>query len=315
VAEVWDADAPAVAPGPGARLQVVPGDLLLRPGESVALDVHALDALGATAVSAVLDVAWAGPPNLDLAFESRALDDGVAPGWVLRVPETARTGSGVVKATAGELTGGVRVRVAPALDYAEDFEGFELTENEAGVPFAHPSGFWVGGRLKWDVRELDGGKVLAKTLHTPLFQRSLTFFGHADAANYTMQADIRTDGSRRTMSTAGVLHQGYLIALKGNHQELEVSSNTERLQQAVPFEWKPDTWYTLVTRVEADPAAPGAGTVHAKVWPRGEPEPEGWMLSVPVLHLHPGGSPGLFGFTPQSRFRVYVDNLRVTSNA
>ena len=254
VAEAWDADAPEVAPGPGARLQVVPGDLLLRPGESVALDVHALDALGATAVPAVLDVTWAGPPNLDLAFESRALDDGVAAGWVLRVPETARTGSGVVKATAGELTGGMRVRVAPALDYAEDFEGFELTENEAGVPFAHPSGFWVGGRLKWDVREIDGSKVLAKTLHTPLFQRSLTFFGHAGAANYTMQADIRTDGSRRTMSTAGLLHQRYLIALKGNHQELEVSSNIERLQQAVPFEWKPDD---LVHAHDARRSRPG----------------------------------------------------------
>jgi len=112
-----------------------------------------------------------------------------------------------------------------------------------------------------------------------------------------------------------VIHQRYLIALKGNHQELEVSSNVERLQQAVPYEWKPDAWYTLKTLVESDPAAPGAGFVHAKVWPRGEPEPGAWTISVPVVHLHPSGSPGLFGFTPQVRFRVYVDNLKVTSNA
>jgi hypothetical protein len=313
VAEVWDAEPPAAA-GEPARLQVVPGDVLVRPGEVVSLAVHALDSKGARAGEAQ-GAAFAPPPNLDLVFEPAAASDGGAAGWVLRVPETARAGSGAVKASSGALVGGMRVRVAPALDYAEDFEASQLTENVAGVPFAHPPGFWVGGRLKWDVRELDGGKVLAKTLHTPMFQRALTFFGHAGAADYTMQVDIRSDGSRRTMSTAGLIHQGYLIALKGNHQELEVSSNVERLQVTAPFEWHPDAWYTLKTRVDADPAASGSGFVRAKVWPRGESEPAEWTLTVPVRHLHQSGSPGLFGFAPQSRFRVYVDNLRVSSNA
>ena len=47
-----------------------------------------------------------------------------------------------------------------------------------------------------------------------------------------------SDGNRRTMSSPGVINQRYLILLKGNYQELEVSSNMEHLKQTVKFRWK-----------------------------------------------------------------------------
>ena len=36
--------------------------------------------------------------------------------------------------------------------------------------------------------------------------------------------------------------------------------------------------------------------------------------ALPHQHAHTEGSPGLFGFSPQSLFRVYVDNISVTPN-
>ena len=81
---------------------------------------------------------------------------------------------------------------------------------------------------------------------------------------------------------------------------------------AAPFRWTAGTWYHLKTRV--DVASDGAGVVRAKAWKRGDPEPDPWTIEVPHRHAHTEGSPGLFGFAPQSMFRVYVDNISVTPN-
>jgi hypothetical protein len=80
----------------------------------------------------------------------------------------------------------------------------------------------------------------------------------------------------------------------------------------VPFAWQAGKWYTLKTRVDVAPD--GSGVVRAKCWPRDEAEPEGWTIEVQHAHAHHEGTPGLYGFTPQSRVRVYVDNIRVIPN-
>jgi hypothetical protein len=180
------------------------------------------------------------------------------------------------------------------------------------VKFAYPPLPWIGARFKFEVREVEGSKVLAKTLDNIFFQRATVFFGPPDAKNYTLEADIMSDGNRRTMSTVGLINQRYLIALLGNSQELEVSSNQERVKVAVPFRWAPHTWYRLKTRVDVTPD--GSGIVRAKAWKRGDPEPENWTIEVPHKHAHTHGSPGLFGFAPQSLFRVYIDNISATPN-
>jgi len=58
----------------------------------------------------------------------------------------------------------------------------------------------------------------------------------------------------------------------------------------------------------------GSGVVRAKAWKKGDPEPDKWTIEVPHKHAHQNGSPGLYGFSPQSQFRVYIDNVRVTPN-
>jgi hypothetical protein len=180
------------------------------------------------------------------------------------------------------------------------------------VKFAYPPLPWIGARFKWEVRNLEGNKVLAKTLDNNLFQRAITFIGQPEEKNYTVEADVMTDGNRRNMSIVGVINQRYVIALVGNWQQIEVSSNHDRVKAGAPFKIKPKTWYRLKTRV--DVAADGSGVVRGKAWERDQPEPEAWTIEVPHARAHECGAPGVYGFSLQSQFRVYVDNVAVTPN-
>jgi hypothetical protein len=165
--------------------------------------------------------------------------------------------------------------------------------------------------LKWYVLEKDGSKVLANRLDNILFQRTMNFFGSTAMHDYVLEGDVMTDGTRRIMSSVGFINQRYLIALIGNAQVLEVSSNHERVKQSVKFPVKPNTWYSLKTRVKANPD--GTGTVFAKAWPRADKEPEAWTIEVPLTKAHPNGAPGVFAFSPQSQKRVYIDNLKISA--
>ena len=150
-----------------------------------------------------------------------------------------------------------------------------------------------------------------KTIENKFFQRATVFLGAPDARDYTIEADVLSDGNRRKMSEVGIINQRYAIVLKGNEQKLEVSSNFERLRESVDFKWQPNAWYHLKSRVDIAPD--GSGVVRAKAWKRGEPEPGAWTIEVRHRTAHQEGSPGLFGFSPQD-MRVYIDNIKVTAN-
>jgi hypothetical protein len=64
----------------------------------------------------------------------------------------------------------------------------------------------IGARFKFDVREQDGSKVLAQTLDPRFFPRPTVFIGTPDMKQYTIQADVMSDGNRRKMSDVGVVH-------------------------------------------------------------------------------------------------------------
>jgi outer membrane protein assembly factor BamB len=302
------------ATGPATQLQVIPNDLLLAPGESAQLRVRKLDANGFV-VEEMTDVSKVNfskfiPPTAKVRTE---MDASFSSNGEIYTTDCAKTSAGAFKASVDGLSGIFRGRALPAVSFSEGFDDNELLEERPnGVAFDYPPLPWIGARFKWEVQSLEGNNVLTKTLDNVLFQRAITFFGDPEASNYTVEADVMTDGNRRTMSNVGVINQRYFINLIGNWQELEISSNHERVKVSVPFRWKAKTWYRLKTRV--DIAEDGSGVVRAKAWERGTEEPDAWTIEAEHKNAHKKGAPGLIGFSPQSRFSVYVDNISVTPN-
>jgi outer membrane protein assembly factor BamB len=291
--------------GAAAALQILPAEVLVEPGTPVRFRARSIDANGLVVDESIASLAWADNPlGVTFAADGLAADtDGAAPG------------AAVLRAESGGLAGTVRFRVVYPRRFEETFDEIELTtpaRGEPGVMTARPPAHWIGGWPKWDVREVDGSHVLAKTIANPILQRTLGFIGDPGWSNYTARIDVMTDGNRRLMSSAGVINQRYLIALKGNHRQLEIQSNVERVKHTVPFRMRPNVWYRLLTRVDMGPD--GSATVRAKAWPRDEPEPEAWTAEYTHRHGHTHGAPGIWGFAPQSRYRVYVDNITVTPN-
>jgi outer membrane protein assembly factor BamB len=264
------------APQPGATvaLQIIPSEVALRPGETAKF--HRSGQLTRTAFprrplkKGKRTWAQVRPPTARVRSEMDA--DFNAQGELVA---GAKPSAGAFQATVDGFKGTIRGRVLPALPFTETFEAFTPSETlpaEPDAKFAYPPLPWIGARFKFDVRDLDGNKVLAKTLDNIFFQRATVFLGHPDEKNYTFEADVMSDGSRRTMSSVGVINQRYFVILQGNSQELEVSSNSERIRVAAPFKWSPKVWYRLKTRV--DVAADGSGVVRAKAWKKDDPEPD-----------------------------------------
>jgi outer membrane protein assembly factor BamB len=290
----------AGAPGAPAQLQVVLSDTLLQVGQLLGVQVRVLDAEGR-----VIEGADAGPALELPGILAPVLGDG---GVVAIGP-----GVGALTARLGDLSASARVRVVRPLPWTEDFEAMALDKKGTdGSPASFPPSYWTGVFKKWEVVDQDGNQVLRKTLNMPLFQRSMGFTGTPDMSNYTVRMDVMSDGNRRNIGGIGVVNQRYMIALMGNLRVLEISSNHERIKEQVPFRAKPGVWYTLEARVDIDDQ--GVGTIRGKCWPKGEPEPEEWTIEVTHNHPHTHGSPGIFGFTPQSRYHAYVDNYSVTPN-
>ena len=304
------------------QLQAIPSEVLLRPGQQQSFRVRSLDTNGFT-VDEKIDpksVKWASfvPPTAKVKATMNASFNDAG---VLTAATNSSPSAGAFEATSGNLKGYIRGRILPYLPIKQDFEWANLSETttntvEEPTKFAYPPLPWIGARFKFEIREKDGNKVLAKTIDNRFFQRATVFIGDADAKNYTIEADVMSEGNKRKMSDVGVICQRYLIVLKGNEQKIEVNSNLERLrvpaaEEPPNFKWSPNIWYRIKARVDTNPD--GSGVVRAKVWKKEEAEPEKWTIEVPHKTAHKTGSPGLFGFSPQD-MRVFIDNISVTPN-
>lgn len=313
------------APGEAKQLQIIPYEVLLWPGDTGAFRIRALDANGFTVEENVdpKSVKWESfiPPTALVKVTMKGAFDEKGQLVIAKDPVPS---AGQFKATRGELVGYIKGRVLPNLPLKQDFESFELTNDtskppppatpnvlEPPTPFAYPPLPWNAARFKFEVREKDGNKALVKTIDDKRLQRGTVFFNRPELHNYTIEADVLSEGNKRKMAEVGLVNQRYLIVLKGNAQQLEVSSNQELLRQSVPFKWSPNEWYHLKARV--DVAKDGTGVVRAKVYKKDQPEPESWTIEVPHKKAHLQGSPGLFSFTPQEQ-RAWIDNISAISN-
>jgi hypothetical protein len=289
--------APAAQGGPAAALLVTPTDLLLRPGEAVALTIRAFDANG-NPTTAPADASWS----------LEGLKGTVEKGRF--TPEAgAGAQAGMVKATAGALSATSRVRVVPPLPWAYDFEDGRET------PPAH----WVNATGKFAVRDLEGNKVLVKLAENPFafVKRARPFLGGTEFSDYTIQSDVRARERRRQMGDVGIVAQRYELVLFGTHQRLELQPwqpETERTAR-VPFTWTKDTWYTMKLEVQNM----GGGKVRArgKVWVRGEPEPAAWTVERVDALGSLKGAAGLYADAPSQPgggSELYYDNVKVFPN-
>ena len=297
---------------PIAALQVVPAEFALYPGQSQAFKVWGLDATGRRVKEVTSECTFAKfiPPTAQVKSE---VDAELTKGLIKAGPN-AKLSAGSIQAKWNNLAATTRGRVIATYGHKEDFSALPLGQkNNEGTDVGFPPLAWLGARVKWHIFEKDGNKFAGNRLDSLLFMRTMNFIGGPDMKDYTFEADVMTDGTRRIMSNVGVVNQRYLFNMAANNRILEVSSTHERFAASVPFEATPNTWYRLKTRVDRDKTGPG-GFVRAKLWPRGEPEPAKWTLEVRQANIHQHGAPAVYAFSPQSMKRVYIDNLSITAN-
>lgn len=276
-----------------AAVQVLPTEIILRPGESRKFRARLFDENGN----------FIGESEAQWTVEQ--LPGSIAADGTYTATDALHGRAGVIKATVGGISGSARVRVIPAPPWNEDFESY---------PEKAPPPHWINMGRKYSVQVLDGNKVLAKRaeIQHSFYQRARAFTGTNELSNYTTESDVMARQVRRSMGDAGVVAQGYTLVMFGNHQKLDIQSwqpETERIV-SVPFQWKPDVWYRMKVRVENLPN--GSVRVQGKVWPRDEAEPAAWTIEKTDPIGVRKGAPGVFGSTQSEMF---FDNFKVTPNA
>lgn len=291
VAEPRTVNETSAATNPVTHVQVVPTELILKPGDTVAFRVRLFDQQGRF-IREEPAAAW----SLD------QLKGTIDKGRFVAAPDGG-TQAGLVKATIGEVSGTASVRVFAPLPWSENFDVLAVNT----IPST-----WVNSTMKFIVRDVGGNKVFVKTTEgSSLLSRARAYFGPSDFANYTVEADVFATQKRRQQGDAGVIAQRYVLTLYGNSQALHLEPWQPETARTVtmPFAWKADTWYRLKLQVENLPD--GKVRARGKAWLASEPEPTAWMIERIDPIPNRQGAPGIFG---NGLAEIYFDNLRVYSN-
>jgi hypothetical protein len=276
------------------HVQVVPADVLLRPGQSCQFVARLFNEQGQFLREANATFRLEGPGTLS----SEGLFEATG-------SEHARA---IVQAQVGSRVGQAQVRVVPALPWRFSFDSVSLDPQRAT---GEPPVTWVGARHRHVVRDLDGERVMVKITTIPKGTRSRCWFGQSDLHDYTIQADVRGARQDSKMPDIGLIAQGYTLDLQGAHQKLQIRTWVPQLRMAntIDFSWQPDRWYTMKLRAEVKD---GVGILRGKVWPRENSEPGDWTLEARDPSPNVAGSPGLYGNAKDAE--IYLDNLVVTPN-
>jgi outer membrane protein assembly factor BamB len=230
---------------------------------------------------------------------------------------------GYVEFRAGNLIARGRIRVAPQLGFRTDFD--------KAPPGSSPGG-WVNTNGKYLVKKVGDTNVLSKVNDNPRppVAKAIAYITEPDAADYTIQADVRGGEVRGKLPDAGLVNSRYSLLLDGkpdpglNARTLRITSwdARPRVNVILPFDWQPETWYTLKLTVQQREKA---ALVRGKVWKTGDAEPAGWTISFEDPFPNRNGAAGLYGFIPNVQdgaggkvdpgSELYFDNLSVTPNA
>lgn len=276
---------------PVTHVQVVPTELMLKPGDTARFRVRLFDEFGKF-IREEANATW----TLD------QLKGTVANGQFVAGTDGGMQ-AGLVKATVGNVTGAANVRIVPPLPLSENFDAMAANT----VP-----PLWVNSTLKFIVREFEGSKILVKTTEgSSLLSRARAYFGPSDWSDYTIEGDVRATIRRRQQGDAGVIAQRYVLTIYGNSQIMNLEPWQPETERTVskPFAWKPDTWYRMKLEVQNLPD--GKTRARGKVWAVGETEPAAWMIERIDPIPNRQGAPGVFG---NGLAELFFDNLKVYAN-
>ena len=282
-------------------LQIVPAETWISPKESVQFTAQLFDGEGKFVKNGAAKWTVSGlNGNIDEHGNYTAGDDN-------------QQQAGEITAEIDGLTATARLRIIPKLPYKEDFNSIA-----EGTP---PPG-WITSKLKCQVVELDGEKVLKKMADRPAppFARLKAYIQPPLPAGYTIQADLRGDRKKRFYPDLGLINCRYTLILLGTtlKPQLRLVSwdPMPRIQKDVAFKWKTNKWYTAKLRVDLQD---NKALVRGKVWPRGEEEPQEWSIELVDPCPNLGGSPGLYAYSvgitsSKPGTPVYFDNVEITNN-
>src|SRR5262249_54899307 len=155
------------------------------------------------------------------------------------------------------------------------------------------------------------------------------YFTPPDSSDYTIQADLMGGQQRGKMSDIGLCNSRYTVILDGKtdptsgKREIRVVSweARPRINVGAEFNWEPNTWYTVKFTVEQKEKT---ALLRAKVWKRGDAEPDKWTVEFEDPMPNRNGAAALYGYVsnvaPQEDGSVlpgselYYDNVSVTPN-
>lgn len=274
-------------------IQIVPGESLIKPGETIDFQTHVFNAIGQSLADPdPADIQWSvsGPATID--------------GQTLTADADAKHTAAIITAKIGDVTGQARVRIVPPLPWKFTFDG--LTD---------PPLSWVGARYRHIIKPVDGSPALTKISTIPKGARSRAWIGPSDLTNYTIQADVKGSRNSNQMPDIGLTAGGYVFDLMGQSQQIQIRSWAAQLRmaQTVDFPWQADTWYRMKFRYEIESEPPAAVAIlRGKIWPRDQAEPDQWTITARDESPNLNASPGLYGNAKVAE--LYVDNLEVTAN-
>jgi outer membrane protein assembly factor BamB len=283
-----------------AQVQVVPAEAILKPGEKLELTTHVFNALGQKLQD---------PSQVTFQVDGPGRVEGST---FIASDDAAHTGA-IITAKVGDVSGRMRVRIVPALPWKFTFD--DLSD---------PPLSWVGARYRHIIREIDGSPALTKITTIPKGARSRAWMGHSDLSGYTISADARGARMSDQLPDIGLTAHGYVLDLMGESQQLQIRTWSAQLRlskydsqqspSTVSFPWKEDTWYRMKFRVDIESELPAAiALLRGKVWPRDEPEPKEWTVTVRDESPNLAASPGLYGNAKVAE--LYLDNVEVTTNS
>lgn len=271
-----------------AQALLVPPDVLMRPGEKQQFKVRLYNSRG--------QFLKESPAKFDLQGPGKISENGE-----FAAPEGHEHTASYLFASVGDITASARIRSIPPLPWKFDFEGLK-----------EPPVTWVGVRYRHVVRPVDGSQALVKISTVPKGTRSRLAMGQSDLSDYTVQADIKAGISDNQVPDFGIIAQGYTFFVEGQIKRMQIQSwmaHDKRSFVAKPFTLEPNVWYTMKLRAEN---SDGKALLRAKLWKRGEKEPDDWTLELVDPQPNAKGSPGMYGDATNAE--IYIDNVSVTPN-